>query len=255
MKQLMTCPIEDYLAKLTDDEKTNPLTLAFDIETDGAFSSKNNILQIGASVVSAYPRRKQIDSFLMSEYRKTELGEHNIEQFEPRCWNEFWSKNTTTLDAIAAHTNTENSIEYNRTEMITGFVSFVSKWENICSENNLTLFRTTDNKAYDPFFINVYIERYLPKTPVLPYKFSNGSYSNLFETHSVQWGLLLALDGKVFKDKKRGLAKAILDYYDCLPSVEEIVHDHRADHDAYAIAEELQILLAIAREDIKKKVQ
>jgi hypothetical protein len=156
--------------------------------------------------------------------------------------------------------------------MITGFVSFVAKWENLVEQHKdlgcpgKRLLITTDNKCYDPARINQLIERYMPGHQTLPYKMTKLSYGAMIETHSMQYGLLMGYasttaaltDRSEFLIKFWGMSKAMEDTFDIkynqdLPE-SKITHDHMAENDAYTIAREYQVCLAVYKGQINPKV-
>jgi hypothetical protein len=194
-----------------------------------------------------------VDSYSYSDFRSEPAFASHFE-FEERCKIQFWDKNMDILNAIEKDTNKSIEVEESRRRMIDGFVSFVEKWECLSSKYSIPLFITTDNKVYDPAKLNLMIEKYLPGKYTFPYSFSTGKWSNLPETHSVQLGILLAHFGTEFVYKRNGLTKAIEERFNVTyPEGIKIDHDHRSVNDAYTIARELHVCLAIAEGLIKKK--
>ena len=64
------------------------IVLAFDIERSDTFDCHNTI-GIGACVVDE--NLKELDSLLLEGFIPTFVD------FEPRCWEQFWSKNQNKL--------------------------------------------------------------------------------------------------------------------------------------------------------------
>lgn len=231
----------------------NTLVLAFDIEKLGQYSI-NPIIEIGAVVMGVYPTCTIYDEFSYSAFDISKLGtpEYPVEE---RCMTEFWNKpeNMEILKAIDNDSFKQNYVEFERFMMIRAFLKFLEKWELKCESNGIKLWRTTNNKIYDPAFINQMIEKFFPGVLTFPYRMHNGKYGSLPETHSMQWGFLLSnpRSAKEFRNKSSGLSKGIFKYYDHIPS--KVSHDHRAKNDAYTIAHELHVCFAIADGKIKER--
>ena len=97
---------------------TGKIVLSFDIERSGA-TREYDTLALGASVVDE--NFQELDRYYCNCYFPTETN------FEPRCWNEFWSKNLDVLEYIK-YTGDKTKAERER-EMIEGFQNFRAKWE------------------------------------------------------------------------------------------------------------------------------
>ena len=222
-----------------------PLVLAFDIEKLGHHRD-NPIIEIGAAVVSPYPECQLLEEYSYSVLDMTLLGTPAY-TFEKDCMQRFWHKpeNWKIMTAIDADSNNEMPVEMERFNMIQGFIDLVTRWEYHADDVQRILWRVTDNHTDDPSHINACIERYAPNAPCLPYHFHTGKYGLMPETHSLQWGILLSnpKSAKEFKDNARGTSRGILKYFDCVPC--PVKHDHRAKNDAYGIAYDMQVCLAI----------
>jgi hypothetical protein len=244
--------VETIISEYIKKQKPQYLVLAFDIEGIGQYKD-NAIIEIGVCVVAPYPSLIKVDSYSYSEFR-SEPAYKDYFIFEDRCKIDFWDKNKDILDAIEKNTNKAIDVEESRRRMIDGFVSIVEKWEALSNKYSIPLFRTTDNKVYDPAKLNLMIEQYLPGKPTFPYTFLTGKWASLPETHSIQLGILLAHFGKEFIYKSSGLTRAIENRFN-VKYPEEIVisHDHRSVNDAYTIARELCVCFAIAEGTITYK--
>lgn len=229
------------------------IALAFDIERSGA-TDKQDTIAIGASVVNE--KLEELDSLFLQGYvpykgrdsnRLTQIirqlltfdKERDYTIFEPRCWDEFWSKHEDKLKQLQYHG--ERSYISRQEEMIREFQKFRRKWENYASENSIKYYLVSDNKVFDGGFINQMIFRHLPNEMPIPYRASDGKYSSFCETHSMMRGLLMSADPGY--KLEWGFFKRIGEIYYFPESAKK--HDHRPDNDAYTIAYEFQILRGI----------
>lgn len=213
------------------------ITLGFDIERSGATDTSNTIA-IGASVVDN--DFTELDNLFLPGYIPGETT------FETKCYDEFWSKNLDILSKLEYKgTKCKKDREF---EMIQEFQDFRGKWEKIASENNWKLETVSDNNVFDGGFINHLIFKNLIGSMPLPYS-TNGSYKPFWETHSMQRGLLIAVDPN-FKDDW-GFTKRIAELYEIPKMVRN--HDHLPNNDAYTIAFDNQVLLGIRDGNIKLK--
>ena len=232
-----------------------PLVLAFDVEKLGQFS-EHPVIEIGACVMGPYPSCTRYEDYSYSVLDMA-LLDTRIYPVEWRCMDAFWNKdeNKPILEAIAHDSNKDSPVELERLNMISGFVHFMAQWEAYATANRIELWRTTDNKAYDPACINQMIERYLPGTMTLPFHMNNGKYGAMPETHSMQWAILLTnpASSLEFRSKTTGLSRGILRYYDHSPC--PVKHTHRALDDAYGVAYDMQVCLAIAEGRVKPRPQ
>jgi len=227
------------------------LVLAFDVEKLGTFSY-HSVIEVGASVVDCFASGfKQRDRYSYSEYRSEE-SEKAFFVDEDRCMKEFWDKNKDVLEAIERDTDKSITVESSRTLMTIGLVSFIKTWEILAAREGKRLWITTDNKAFDVPTVNDLIEKYVPNQMPLPYNTVTSAYGPLFETHSMQWGILLMACGTKYVDQHKGMTRALEENFEVPPS--DIKHDHRAANDAYTIAREFQVCLSIARGEIKRKL-
>lgn len=153
------------------------IVLAFDIERSGA-TGEYETLAIGASVVDN--EYKELDRYYCNCYFPKET------KFEPRCWDQFWSKNLDALEYIK-YTGDKTKTERER-EMIEGFQNFRAKWEKYAEDNKQEYYLVSDNNVYDGGFINELIYKYMPETLPIPYYASNKSYESFFESHSMAKG-------------------------------------------------------------------
>lgn len=213
------------------------LTLAFDIERSGG-TDKYDTIGIGASVVDN--RFAELDNLFLPGYIPGETV------FETRCWEEFWSKNRDILSKLE-YTGPKNK-KGRELEMIQEFQDFRRRWEDYAVENECKLETVSDNNVFDGGFINQLIFDNLPDTMPLPYD-SKGKYKPYWETHSVQRGLLMAVDPEFKNDW--GFTERIMELYK-VPKMRRN-HDHLPNNDAYTIAFENQIILGIRDGYIKRK--
>ena len=89
----------------------NRFVLAFDIERSGA-TTEYDTIALGASVVDS--NFKELDRYYCNCYFPKET------KFEPRCWEQFWSKHLETLDLLV-YTGDKTKLEREK-EMIFAFL-------------------------------------------------------------------------------------------------------------------------------------
>lgn len=223
------------------------LTLAFDIERSGGGNTHETI-GIGASVVDN--NFEERDSLFLPGYFPKSHKTPTV--FEQRCWDEFWCKQSHTLDLLE-YTG-DLTKEERQKEMIVQFQEFRAKWEQYANDNNLKLELVADNNVYDGGFINDMIFKYLPDTLPLPYTAGRvdgkQQYKSFWETHSEQRGLLAVVDPS-FK-QNWGYTKRIAELYEVPDQKKD--HDHNPSNDAYSIAFEHQVLLNIRDGKIQRRV-
>lgn len=222
------------------------IVLAFDIERSGANSARgkkpNHTIAIGASVVS--DEFKELDNLFLPMYLP------DLVEFEPRCWDEFWSKNTAVLEQLKYAGEDVNLREEVESEAIKEFQAFRAKWETYADEHNMGFELASDNNVFDGGFINELINTYTLDLPI-PYTASTAGqkYRPFWETHAQQRGLLMSVDPAF--NANWGLTKRIAELYDVPDMVK--FHDHLPHHDAYTIAFEQQVLLGIRDGRIKRR--
>jgi hypothetical protein len=216
--------------------------LAFDIERAGPTPDYDTIA-IGASVVDG--DFNELDSLFVPGYIQS------ITLFETQCWTEFWSKHQDTLDKLRRHGSMNPAYVHN--DMIVQFQAFRKKWEQQAAAMGATLELCSDNNVFDGGFVNrmIHDAKAVLQVPRMPIPFTvlpdvNGkeNYGSFWETHSMQRGLLMAVD-PTFIDNGWGYTDHIKTIY-CTPDKANVhAHDHLPHHDAFTIACDLQILHAI----------
>lgn len=220
------------------------IALAFDIERSGG-TNKHDTIAIGASVLDE--DFNELDSLFLPGYVSGET------QFEPRCWEEFWSKNTDVLNIIKYTGNLSYSDR--QKEMIEAFQAFRCKWEELCESNGHELILVSDNAVYDGGFINQMIFTHIPDTLPIPYSAKKQKYKPFRETNSILRGILFVADPDY--TSQFGLSRRIAEIYDVPTPIAK--HDHNPANDAYTIAYDFQVANAIAkgtivlRKNISKK--
>jgi len=222
---------------------TRPLVLAVDIECTGARAPIGAVIAVGASVVS--PDLQEMRSMLVSGYIP------NVTPMEPRCWNEFWSKNTAILDKLVYTGSDPQTPESLGKMMIEKFQSFRAEWEAFAKAAGRELILCTDSPAFDVSWLNAMIEEHIPagspmSMPLL-YNASDGGYEGVVDVHSMQRGWLAAMDpagtGPLWKRFSERYA---------VPEKLK-AHTHMPDEDAYGIAFEMQAMLAVQRGRIGRR--
>jgi hypothetical protein len=212
--------------------------LAFDIERSGALPEHQTIA-IGACVVNE--AFEKVDELLLVNYRPDET------KFEQRCWDEFWSKHSDVLDALQ-YTGLLTLKEQDK-HMITELQVFRAKWEERCDANADVLVLVSDNNVFDGGYINQLIHEHLPGKMPIPYSAGKQEYDTFLEVHSMQGGLLMAVDPTFTSDWSFG--NRIAELYD-LPE-KQIEHDHNPVNDAYTIGYDYMILMGIRDGRIHRK--
>ncbi len=225
--------------------KQETLVLAFDIERSGGLGIHDTIA-VGAAVVDE--QLNVLDSLLLKAY----FGREKT-AWEPRCWDEFWSKHESTLETLRY--DGPLSKDERAAEVVAGFQAFRRKWEARAEKEGETLELVSDNKVYDGGFVNDMIFKFGDgQNMPLPYRATGGlsaKYGKFWETHSEQRGLLMAVDPefKPGKDEKTdrwiGYTERIEQLYGIPPW--DVKHDHSPENDAATIAREQQILLGIKK--------
>jgi hypothetical protein len=222
------------------------LVLAFDIERSGS-GSEHHTIAIGASVVTE--EFEEIDSLFLPMYSPKNTV------FEPRCFDEFWSKHLDILEQLrypeqGSYPAPRDEIEC---DAVHKFQEFRKRWEKYVDENEMKLELVTDNNVYDGGYMNALISEHT-KCLTIPYSTSR-EYSPFWDVFSQQRGLLMVVDPDFKGDW--GLTKRIFELYD-IPSapipgpVKQ--PDHLPHHDAYCIACDQQVLLGIRDGSIKRRV-
>ena len=212
--------------------------IGIDIERSGARKCDETIA-IGATVVDE--DLNIVDSISLLGYFP------NKTQFEKRCWDEFWSKHQDILSYLV-YTG-ELTKEQNQKRMINELMEFRKKWDIASRNGECNIVLVSDNKVYDGGFINEMIFEHTDSLPI-PYD-TLGKYRKFWETHSMQRGLLMAIDPAGKQDW--GLSERIEKLFDIPPS--KIPHDHTPANDAYNIAREYQILKGIESGKYKKRIK
>jgi hypothetical protein len=198
--------------------KKSKVCLAFDIERSGA-TGEYDTIGIGTYIVDH--ELKELDRLFCPGYFPDQT------KFEPRCWDQFWSKNQDKLKKLE-YSGTLDPKQRQK-EMIEQFQEFRAKWEKYCGENNMELVLVSDNNVYDGGFINQMIFAHTNSLPI-PYTASTQEYEVFYETHSMAKGVLLSCG----IDKDWGLFGELEKIYD-FPKY-KVEHDHNCDNDAYTIA-------------------
>jgi hypothetical protein len=217
------------------------LVLAFDIERSGS-GSDHQTIAIGASVVTE--EFEELDSLFLPMYSRTNT------RFEPRCFDEFWSKHLDILEKLRYVEQGSNaSTEEIEHLAVTKFQDFRRKWETYAEKNEMKLELVTDNNVYDGGYMNTLISKYT-KDLTIPYSTSQ-KYSPFWDVFSQQRGLLMVVDPEFKGDW--GISKRIAELYD-IPPMTLYEHDHLPHHDAYTIGFDQQVLLGIRDGLIKKRV-
>lgn len=214
------------------------LVLAIDIERSGG-RSEHDTIAIGSTVIDE--EFNELDRFERCIYIHSETN------FEQRCWDEFWSKNTDALNQLVYKGN-KMSKENRENDMINAFQSFRAKWEQYATDNDMELTLYSDNNVYDGGYINNLICKYTDQLPI-PYTSGSQKYASFYETGSMFKGILAVVDPSY--SKGWGYSNRIRELYNVPEMTRE--HNHTPADDAYTIAFDAQIINGIQRGKITLK--
>lgn len=143
------------------------LIFSLDIETSGAKYTKHGILSIGWCA-------GRTDGTFDSGQINMSLPEGT--DFEQKCWEEFWSKNISTLQKLK-----EGAVS--PVEGIKNFISILDGYEQ-----DYDVMIITDNPSFDIGFINYYLATYLDRNPLTYDSFEK--YRPIFDTDCYTRGVL-----------------------------------------------------------------
>jgi hypothetical protein len=217
------------------------IVLAFDIEKAGP-SPSDPILAIGASVVNQ--DFKEIDSLFLPCYVPSRT------KFDPKCWDEFWSKHPTTLSSLT-YDGILNEFE-RENDIILKFQEFRVKWETYAEEaedNDVEYFFVTDTNVFDAESINRLLHTHLANELPIPYSASKKEYSSFMNVSDYQRGVLAVIDPE-FKEYW-GMSDKIEELFNLPPKERE--YDHNPTNDAYTVAYDFQVLMGIKERTIHLK--
>ena len=248
-----SCNVSD---KSAEGWPTKRIVMAIDVETSGP-SKWYDLIGIGASVLNE--RFEELDSLNMGSYIKPDHEPTNdalddATEFEPHCWDEFWSKHPEALAALE-YTG-PLSKEDRHGEMAEQLQSFRTKWEGRAAAVGAEYNLVSDNSVFDGSWCNHIIMEHTSDLPI-PYsatkhkKTKRQAYSSFLETHSQQRGFLMAVDPD-FRGIW-GLSERIAELYDVPKPMRK--HDHSPANDAYTIAYDQMVLFGIMEGVIKPREQ
>lgn len=213
-----------------------PLVMAFDFEKAG-WTDEFDDVGFGASVVDS--NFHQLDSMFCPMLRKDT-------KFHPPCWAGFWSKdeNKSQLKTLT-YDGPLDKVARER-EVFEEFKKFRRRWEQIAKSRGVSLELVSDNNVFDGRLVNNWYRRFAPNEMPLPYD-TAGKYSTFWETDSMLRGILAVVDPK--HTSPWGLTARVRELYSAPKP--EFESDHRPDHDAYEIAFDGQLVLAIRNGRLK----
>jgi len=138
--------------------------LCIDIETGGSHITKHPIISIGTCLVDKFHKEKRRFTF-----------DFDINQFEKKCWDNFWSKNQHVLSILSR--DKKCTLE-----------SFMQYIDDLDLKYNNNVIIISDNVAFDIAFINYALDKYLNRSG-LNYK-SNGKYRMITDQNSFLWAYM-----------------------------------------------------------------
>jgi hypothetical protein len=233
--------------------KKKLIVLAFDIEATGQNLGKKGVGQVIALGMCVLDDNlKKIDGCTIGAYRKKMTS--NQDQFEKRCWDEFWSKNEDLLEMFRF--DPKIPMKVRRRQLVDTFQTFRRKWELFAIEKGFDYEIVSDNTIYDGEKMNQLISTETEDI-VLPYSASRYAtqddpnllqrYNEFTDTTSMKKGFLI---GYNYGKKNKIVWKDIEKEFDIPPA--EFEHDHMPENDAYTIARDRQIINGIDIGKFKK---
>jgi hypothetical protein len=177
--------------------------IAIDIETNGCYLDKNEIVSIGYCVGDTKGKVEQ----------KGRIDFEVSTKFEKRCYDEFWKD----------HMDKYKVLQHDVLDPGKAIKSFVNLIDELDSKYDLRII--SDNPSFDIMWINYYYNQYLGRRP-LCYK-NNTSYRPIYDTKSYSRGALaMTLEDK-WTDDSKVIQELKLDEH-----IGKICADHFPDNDA-----------------------
>ena len=181
--------------------------LTIDVESGGCQVTRHPLIAIGVDFRLVEPSRQ-----LGSNNKRIFRFPFDIKDFEPRCMEEFWSKNMDKLEKLKALP----------ISTIADFAQYVDELDAKYPD----LVIMADNPTFDVGFINYLYDRDLNRKP-LQYR-ADGKYRIIVDQNSYLWATMPEL-----KDPWVWDSTVIKKFNLQLTSV----HDHMPDNDAEHIAD------------------
>lgn len=142
--------------------------IAIDIEARGPGPRSHGIISIGVCVGS-YPKEEVIEKCRFDILPMEQDGQ----KFEPRCFDEFWSKHKDLLKKLTCDAKSAS-------EQMAAFRKLIDKYPNA--------YIVCDNPGFDFGIINYYLD--VHQLPTLNYD-SNGHYRNTHDSDSYARGKMI----------------------------------------------------------------
>lgn len=169
--------------------------IAIDIETTGAFLIKNKVCSIAFYIGDDQQNELEKHKFnLKVEWPNLESNDYH--DFEKKCWDEFWSKQDTTLV-------TDNVLEQE-----SGWLQIYQMLQNVCSKYDNIVF-VTDNPSFDISFINYSFEKYLDKPPL---RNINNTYHSVYAADD----MFYMCDSEYVKKSLDEINKIVIHDHNCI---------------------------------------
>lgn len=200
--------------------------VAVDIETTGAFMVQNAINSIGFWIGDEFGTDISSKKFNIEvTWPAIVNGEIiNYGDFEPKCWNEFWSKQSSEIIEKC------KSGAVSKEEAWKQIREFIDNLEIQFPENSHQIVFVTDNGSFDIAFINYGLEMNTGRAP-MRYS-SSGKYRQIHQADDAFKTLPKSLNVSEWK-RIEGIVK----------------HDHDPVNDAHAI-----YLMAVSAAAYKKSI-
>lgn len=190
-----------------------PCYVAIDIETSGPYMRKNALLAFGVCVM----RRDTGEVLMKKGYY---LGVEQGTVYDPVTWESFWSKNLDVLREIDAKAKTSSPA--------TVMYQFAEDIDAFGTSDNLTL--VSDNPAYDIPWLLDRLQLYMMEASGRSrHILKQTSYTMPVSTECYARGVM-QMTGNMTK------IRDMLKFLGLEKLPDHIVHDHRPENDAHAIA-------------------
>lgn len=202
--------------KRVEDALRQVHIFAVDIEAEGQYVSKNNIVSIG----TAHGPAMQDDGPALM---RVSLQPDPTKSFEPRCLTEFWNRPEQVAQLKIFRAEAVPTHEALRT-----FLDTLRKAEEEAAKAGATVYVVSDNPSYDFSFLNHNLDVHLSH-PSLAFSELTGKYRGVCD----EWEVLRTVAHKhdlvmlpTTPDVRSELEAAV---------AQRAVHDHMPEHDAAAI--------------------
>lgn len=184
-----------------EDKYKDVVYIVIDVESNGSSVKKNSMFALGG-VAMEVTTKSVLGGFAYN------VEETSGTEMEPRCWDEFWSKNKQMYD----HLHEEQTTEKN---MVLQLVEFVKKIENMGKQ----IMFASDCSVYDWKWVD---------TAILNHESINPLGYTAMDIYSYAAGM--------FKEPRHSVWKTIEKLRGSTLHVDSVNHDHNPFNDALSEA-------------------